>query len=92
MKTSALPPDFSRVEFSSHKDDAKRLVTDRQREVWVLMAEGCTGREISERLGMSIKTYETHRAHLLDRTGARNVADLTRGAIALGLIKVKVRK
>jgi DNA-binding NarL/FixJ family response regulator len=62
------------------------VLTPRQREILQLIAEGRSTREISERLHVSVKTVETHRAQLMDRLGIRDVAGLTRYAIRIGLV------
>jgi DNA-binding NarL/FixJ family response regulator len=65
--------------------DAPAL-TPRQREILQLIAEGRSTREIAQRLHVSVKTVETHRAQLMDRLGIRDVAGLTRYAIRIGLV------
>lgn len=61
-------------------------LTPRQKEVLQLIAEGCSTREIAARLDVSIKTVETHRAHLMDRLDIRDVPGLVRLAIRAGLV------
>ncbi len=61
-------------------------LTSRQREVLQLIAEGFSTREIAERLSLSVKTVETHRAQIMDRLRIRDVAGLTRYAIRAGII------
>ena len=61
-------------------------LTPRQKEVLQLIAEGCSTRDIAERLDVSIKTIETHRAHLMDRLDIRDVPGLVRLAIRAGLV------
>ena len=61
-------------------------LTPRQREILQLIAEGRSTREIAERLHLSVKTVETHRAQLMDRLDIRDVAGLTRYAIRIGLV------
>ncbi|MBK6980515.1 MAG: response regulator transcription factor [Betaproteobacteria bacterium] len=58
----------------------------RQREVLQLIAEGRSTREIAERLHLSVKTIETHRAQVMAKLDIRDVASLTRYAIRIGLI------
>ena len=65
---------------------AGEALSSRQREVLQLIAEGRTSREIAERLHLSIKTVETHRAQLMQRLEIFNVAGLTRHALRIGLI------
>jgi len=61
-------------------------LTPRQREILQLIAEGRSTREIAQRLHVSVKTVETHRAQLMDRLDIRDVAGLTRYAIRIGLV------
>ncbi|MGH9867428.1 MAG: response regulator [Candidatus Polarisedimenticolia bacterium] len=61
-------------------------LTRRQREILQLIAEGHSTKEIAHRLGVSIKTVETHRARLMERLGIRDVAGLVRFAIRTGLV------
>jgi DNA-binding NarL/FixJ family response regulator len=62
-------------------------LTSRQREVLQLIAEGNTTKAIATRLGLSVKTVETHRAQLMERLEARDVATLVRLAIRVGLVE-----
>jgi DNA-binding NarL/FixJ family response regulator len=68
-------------------NDYDRL-TDREREVLQLIAEGRSNREIAELLHVSMKTVENHRANLMDKLGLRSVAELTRYAIRKGIISL----
>jgi DNA-binding CsgD family transcriptional regulator len=61
-------------------------LTPRQKEVLQLIAEGHSTREIAERLGLSVKTVETHRANLMERLEIRDVPGLVRLAIRARLI------
>lgn len=61
-------------------------LTPRQREVLQLVAEGKSTKEISSALGISTKTVEFHRNSLMDELGIRSIAELTRYAIAQGII------
>jgi DNA-binding NarL/FixJ family response regulator len=61
------------------------LLSPREREVLQLLAEGKNVKEIAGELGLSAKTVETHRAHIMRKLGLRSVADLTRYAIREGL-------
>ena len=62
------------------------LLTPRQRQILQLIAEGYGTREIAERLFLSVKTVETHRAQLMDRLGIFDVAGLVRLAIRTGMV------
>jgi DNA-binding NarL/FixJ family response regulator len=61
------------------------LLTSREREVLQLVAEGKTTKETAARLGISVKTVETHRKQIMDRLGVRSVAELTKFAVREGL-------
>ncbi|MHB8495634.1 MAG: response regulator [Casimicrobiaceae bacterium] len=61
-------------------------ISARQREVLQLIAEGRSTREMAERLHLSVKTIETHRAQLMERLQIHDVASLTRYAIRMGLV------
>jgi DNA-binding NarL/FixJ family response regulator len=60
-------------------------LTPREREMLKLIAQGMTTKEIAARLFISIPTVETHRANLMTKTVARNVAGLVRFAMDAGL-------
>lgn len=61
-------------------------LTGRQREVLQLMAEGHGTRAIAEKLNLSVKTVETHRANIMQRLGINDLAGLVRYAIRIGLV------
>lgn len=56
-------------------------LSDRERHVLTLMGRGLTTREIAEQLKLSVKTVESHYAHLKEKLGARNERELTRLAV-----------
>jgi two-component system, NarL family, response regulator NreC len=72
-------------EISEGEEDFEQL-TVREREVLQLIAEGRKTREIAELLYISIKTVETHRAHILNKLDIHSTAELTRYAIHKGII------
>ncbi len=55
------------------------------REVLQLIAEGNSTREIADVLHISVKTAESHRAHLMDKLDIHTTAELTRYAIRKGV-------
>ncbi len=64
-------------------------LTPRQREILQLIAEGRSTRAIAERLHVSVKTVETHRAQLMDRLDIHDVPGLVRFAIRTGVISAE---
>ncbi|MFN7196481.1 MAG: response regulator transcription factor [Hylemonella sp.] len=57
---------------------AHNALTEREREVMALLVQGLHNRHIAERLGISPRTVEVHRARVLRKTGAQGVVDLMR--------------
>lgn len=63
-------------------------LTPREREILQLIAEGHTTKEIAEKLGISARTADVHRTHIMQKLSVHNVAGLTRMAISYGLVAV----
>ncbi len=61
-------------------------LSDREREVLRLLALGHTNQEIAKKLYISVRTAETHRAHIMQKLGLSTRAELVRHAIAHGLL------
>ena len=55
------------------------------------MAEGSANKQVAAELGISIKTVEKHRQHLMDKLNIHDTAGLTRYAIAAGIIESSVQ-
>ena len=64
-------------------------LTVREREVLVLIAEGQSNKEIADRLGIGVRTIETHRERIMRRLNIHSVAGLTKYAIANGLVSLE---
>jgi two-component system response regulator NreC len=65
-------------------------LSDREREVLRLLALGHTNQEIARQLYISVRTAETHRAHIMQKLGLSTRAELVRHAIAHGLLSEDV--
>ncbi len=61
-------------------------LSDREREVLMLLAQGLSNREIADRLAITQSTLQTHRSHILDKLGLRTTADLIKYAVQHGLV------
>lgn len=92
---SFLSPSISRTVIDEYIRRSKEIsegeegfeqLTVREREVLQLIAEGRKTREIAELLYISIKTVETHRAHIMDKLDIHSTAELTQYAIRKGII------
>lgn len=66
-------------------DGSGHALTWREREVTRLFAEGCSTREIANRLHISAKTVATHRAHVFRKLNIHSLAELTRFAVKEGM-------
>ncbi len=58
-------------------------LTVREREIFQLLAEGLKNQEIAERLHVSVKTVETHRAHIMEKLNLNNIAELVKYSIEI---------
>jgi len=67
-------------------EDPVEALTGRQREILQLIAEGHSRKEIAQRLQLSVKTVESHRAHMVERLGTRSTAELVRWAVRHGIV------
>lgn len=74
------------VEAAARRGDADRLaqLTGREREVARLIALGLSSKEIGRRLGISDKTVQVHRNHLMEKLGAHSAAEVTRRVLQAG--------
>lgn len=60
-------------------------LTERELKVLALAVEGCANKEIARKLGISFRTVEVHRSHILLKTGADSLLELARLAAASGI-------
>jgi DNA-binding NarL/FixJ family response regulator len=69
--------------------DAYATLTNREREIFQWVATGLSNAEIAERLTISPRTVETHRANMMHKLGLRTQSDLIRYAVRRGLISLE---
>jgi DNA-binding NarL/FixJ family response regulator len=79
--------EYARQAEASTGQDHDDPLTPREREVLQLIAEGQPPRQIAHLLCISIKTVETHRAHLMGKLDAHSTAELTQYAIRKGIVR-----
>ena len=91
-----LSPPLSKRAIETYADKAKSAsldpydtLTTREREVLHLAAEGYTNAEIGDRLSISPRTAETHRANLMRKLDLRTQTDLVRYALRRGIVPVE---
>ena len=76
------------VQGHSAETDTPQL-TNREREVLIQIADGFSNKEIAVKLGVGVRTVETHRERIMRKLDIHNVAGLTRFAIAKGLVHLE---
>jgi DNA-binding CsgD family transcriptional regulator len=74
----------------TEKKAASNEETNREIEVIRLIALGLANKDIAETLQISIKTVEKHRGNAMQKLNLRNTADITRYAVAAGIITIKL--
>jgi DNA-binding NarL/FixJ family response regulator len=78
--------DGYRMHLAAEGRDESELLTEREREILQMVAEGKTNQEIADSLVVSIKTVQTHRAHMMEKLDAHDRTELVKHAIRLGMI------
>ena len=68
--------------------DPYESLTDREKQVLKLVAEGRANKEVAEVLGISVKTAMSHREHVMEKLGLHNRTELVRFALKRGVIRV----
>jgi len=80
---------LNQIVTSGGKKEPFAQLTSREREVLILIAEGQSNKEIASRLGIGVRTIETHRERIMRRLDIHSVAGLTKFAIANGMISLE---
>jgi DNA-binding NarL/FixJ family response regulator len=83
---SLMREDYMRQLESRGLDDTYELLTDREREILQLLAEGKANKEVANVLFISPTTVETHRGHILQKLGLHSTADLILYAVRKRII------
>ncbi len=80
---------LSQMLTNNGKKESFNQLTSREREVLILIAEGQSNKEIASRLGIGVRTIETHRERIMHRLDIHSVAGLTKFALANGLVSLE---
>lgn len=89
-----LDPDIAREAMSEHGPDGRsgadpyETLTDREKQVLKLVAEGQSNKEVAGALGISVKTAMSHREHIMTKLDLHSRTDLIRFALRQGIIRV----
>jgi DNA-binding NarL/FixJ family response regulator len=84
--TVVLVEDFMRQLRARGLTDTYHLLTDREKEVLQLLAEGRSNKEVATLLNLGLSTVETHRANLMQKLGLHNTAEIVLYAVRKGII------
>jgi DNA-binding NarL/FixJ family response regulator len=84
--TAVLVEDYVRRLQQRGLTDSYHLLTDREKEVLQLLAEGRANKEVATLLDLSLSTVETHRANLMQKLNLHNTAEIVLYAVRKGLI------
>jgi DNA-binding NarL/FixJ family response regulator len=68
--------------------DRYESLTDREKQVFRLVAEGKSNKEVADDLGISVKTAMSHREHVMQKLDLHNRTELVKHALKLGVIKL----
>ena len=82
----AVGPESARTGGGGAPDPWEAL-TDREKQVFKLVAEGKSNKDVAELLAISVKTAMTHREHFMQKLGLHNRSEVTRLAMRLGLLR-----
>jgi len=82
----AVAKDYVQLVQSQHKTDAYERLTEREKEILKLLAEGYSSRQIADQLYLSVKTVLNHRRNIMEKLGVENPAQLIKFAIKIGLV------
>jgi two-component system response regulator NreC len=77
---------FARLKDASEVNDRFELLTNRERQVYQLLAEGNSNKEIANRLSLSLHTVETHRWRIMEKLDLHSTAELVLSAVRRGMV------
>jgi DNA-binding NarL/FixJ family response regulator len=86
--TKRLVEDYLRRVESGQERATFDGLTDREREVLQLIAEGHTNKDIADLLNLSVRTVQNHRAHIMEKLGMHDRGELIKYAIQKGIIEL----
>ena len=86
MALTAVGARLVAADAEERKRAAADPLSDRERDVLRLLALGHTNQEIADQLYISVRTAETHRAHIMQKLRLSSRAELVRYALAHGLL------
>ncbi len=77
---------FARLKNAEAINDRFELLTDRERQIYQLLAEGNSNKDIANRLNLSLHTVETHRWRVMEKLDLHSTAELVLSAVRRGMV------
>lgn len=77
------------IDNAGNIDDKYNQLSEREKEIFVLLAEGASTREIGDKLFISVKTVGTHKQNILEKLELNNNSDIVKYALKTGLIQLE---
>jgi len=87
--TKGLLSDYLRRAESGQERASYDGLTERERQILKMIADGCTNQQIADLLVLSVKTVQAHRGHLMEKLNMHDRTELVKYAIRKGIIKVE---
>jgi DNA-binding NarL/FixJ family response regulator len=84
--TAVLVEDYMRTLQKRGLTDSYHLLTDREKEVLHLLAEGRSNKDVATQLDLGVSTVETHRSNLMQKLNLHNTAEIVLYAVRKGII------
>jgi DNA-binding NarL/FixJ family response regulator len=81
--------DYLSLKKKSHQDDLYNRLSNREREVFQMIAEGRSTKEIADILCLSPSTVKTHRSNIMEKLEMDNISQLIQFAIHLGIVELQ---
>jgi two-component system, NarL family, response regulator NreC len=81
--------DYLSLKKESYQENLYNRLSNREREVFQMIAEGTSTREIAEVLFVSPSTIKTHRANIMEKLEMHNISQLIQFAIHLGIVEIQ---
>ena len=77
---------MARLKDVMNASDRFELLTNRERQIYQLLAEGNSNKEIAQRLNLSLHTVETHRWRIMEKLDLHSTAELVLSAVRRGVV------
>lgn len=77
----------SSLDFAERDSDQYHALTLREKQIYQMLGEGNSSKEIAAQLGVSVHTIETHRSRIMEKMGFRGISELVLNAVRRGVVR-----